>query len=169
MKEADSQEPPLPDEIQWLLEKADGFLDLKMRARAAAEIKRIPAVYHDTDPCLRIFLRMAMDSQDWGAAAHLSKQLLDRHPALPDYWINLAYATRRATGIEAARAILREAAAQFPKFALIPFNLACYACCLGQHDEARKLLKQAIRMDPTYQGMAQEDEDLAPLWPELGD
>ena len=51
----------------------------------------------------------------------------------------------------------------------IPYNLACYASRLHRFDEAQKWLKQAMEVDAeTVQAAAQEDEDLKPLWDNLG-
>jgi hypothetical protein len=59
---------------------------------------------------------------------------------------------------------------KFPKEYIIRYNLACYACQLGNLEEARHWLKKAIEMaDPKeVKLMALNDPDLKPLWKELG-
>jgi len=44
--------------------------------------------------------------------------------------------------------------------ALIAYNLACYACVLGEMAEARELLKRAFVMDEEFKKMALDDPDL---------
>ena len=65
-----------------------------------------------------------------------------------------------------ARAVLMEAAAHHPNEALIPYNLGCYACVLGQMEAARKLLEQAFSMDLNLKRLALDDPDLDPIFGE---
>jgi hypothetical protein len=55
-----------------------------------------------------------------------------------------------------------------PGVALIAYNLACYACVLGEMAETGELLKRAFVMDPTLKQTALTDTDLEPLWAEMG-
>ena len=68
--------------------------------------------------------------------------------------------------MEAARAVLLEAAAVHPDVALIPYNLACYACVLGQVGAAGKLLQVALSMDVMLKRLALDDPDLDPIFGE---
>ena len=72
-------------------------------------------------------------------------------------------------GLAAAQEVLRPAFERFPAEAIIPYNLACYACQAGQLDEARRWLDHAFQRgkpDPIKR-MALADPDLRPLWEEL--
>ena len=81
--------------------------------------------------------------------------------------IALAYATRRANSIEAAREILINAESKFPKEAVIKYNLACYFCQLGNLETAKNYLERAFEIDSSWRLRALEDEDLGPLWDSL--
>lgn len=48
------------------------------------------------------------------------------------------------------------------------FNLACYECLLGNFEEAKRRLMDAIRLNPDYRLAALRDEDWQPLWDSLG-
>jgi hypothetical protein len=54
---------------------------------------------------------------------------------------------------------------------IIRYNLACYACQLGNLKEARHWLKRAIDLAGTKQVklMALEDPDLEPLCKQIGE
>jgi len=78
--------------------------------------------------------------------------------------VSLAYATRRAVSIESARNVLLSALPTFQNEAIIPFNLACYFCQLGELESAKEYLGKAFKIDPNWREMALEDKDLEPLW-----
>ena len=97
------------------------------------------------------------------AAAALKK----RHPEDADWWIAQAYATRRCRSIEEAREILLEAVKTHPEEPCINYNLGCYACVLGEHEEALGRVHSAIGLDPKYKNMALDDDDLEALRDDL--
>ena len=86
-------------------------------------------------------------------------------------WLHQAYALRRVPdgGVQRAWDALLPAAARFPKEAIIPFNLACYACQTGKLDAARDWLRRAVAISDkeAIKAMALGDSDLEPLWEEL--
>ena len=77
-----------------------------------------------------------------------------------DWWVSEAYATRRAKGIIEARDILLEGLAIHQESSIIRYNLACYACQLGDLDETLDFLKEAVERDEKYKLIALDDEDL---------
>ena len=93
-------------------------------------------------------------------------------PEQPGAWISLAYATRRKTGgeISQAWAILIQAQRTFPKETIIAYNLACYDCQLGDLDAAKAWLDKACTLGDVHRIklMALQDQDLEPLWPDIG-
>ncbi len=91
-------------------------------------------------------------------------ETLKVQPENAGWWISLAYAVRRAESVEKAEAILLRAQAIHPQFAVIAFNLACYASVTGRFEEAKTRLQHAIDLDKDIREMALDDEDLRPLW-----
>jgi len=157
----------IPDQFLWRLERSDGYMDLRMWDRARAELESIPEAYRDTLEYQRLTMRFALEQQNWPEAMTLGERLCRREPGSAGHWIQLAYAARRARGIEAARSILLRALQQFPEEPIIPFNLACYECQLGHREAAINYLSRAEKLEPLCRAMALEDDDLEPLWPEL--
>jgi hypothetical protein len=60
--------------------------------------------------------------------------------------------------------VLIQAAAVHPDLALIPYNLACYACVLGQMAPTRILSAQAFEVDGVLKLLALDDPDLDPIY-----
>jgi Flp pilus assembly protein TadD len=158
----------LDDNTRHLLRRADGFLDLQMLARARQELEKVDPALRTNPVCERVALRLAYLEEDWPSAATLAERHVGLAPDDWGLWVQWAYAARRAAGIANARAILLKAWDQFPDVAVIPYNLACYACRDDDLAKARDLLARAFALDETYRQMALEDEDLEPLWAELG-
>lgn len=154
----------LPDTVRWALERADGYMDLKMWSRARSELETIEACHLDSAPCAQAFLRLNMEEKAWQPAADIAHRLCERVPDEPVFWVQHAYATRRCRNLDAASAILEEALRRFPDEAVIRYNLACYACKDGRLAAATDLLHEAIRLDRAFRALACEDRDLEPLW-----
>jgi len=157
----------LPEEVKWALQRADGFIDLRMGARAHAALDEIPDAYRQGLSFRLHHLRLAMEEEEWKQARALATGLKEDLPDQPFLWIQLAYATRRSASLVEAEAILDQALGAFPDDALIPYNLSCYACCQGHLDRAREHLRIAIARESVFREMALEDTDLEPLWDEV--
>ena len=80
--------------------------------------------------------------------AEIAKRLADFQPDDVQWTISLAYATRRADSIPAAKQILLNAESKFPKEAIIKYNLACYFCQTEETETAKSYLKKTFEIDP---------------------
>jgi hypothetical protein len=96
--------------------------------------------------------------------------------AVPDDsfgWIHQAHALRRmeGVGVKAAWDALLPAADKFPTEPTVAFNLACYACQLGNLKEARDWLHKAIELGDAQEIKARAlgEPDLEPLWAKIGE
>ncbi len=157
----------LPDETRWALQRADGYMDLRMHSHARRELGTVAQEDRNNFAFRHCRLRLAIDEKDWQASRHLANALHGEAPDEPETWIELAYVARRTDGVDAARRILSRALCRFPSLAIIPFNLACYECQLGDIKQARLYLARAFELEPGYRRLALEDRDLEPLWGEL--
>ena len=97
----------------------------------------------------------------------VAKRLTAWNPKEPGFFVELAYATRRAESIHAAHAILTRAASLHPTDPTIQFNIACYEAQMGSLDRAKAHLKRATEIDAKFRLMALKDPDLEPLWASL--
>jgi tetratricopeptide (TPR) repeat protein len=151
------------------LSAAIGWLELGNPGEAEFELNRIAAARQEHPDVLEARWQTAAARQDWAAALRAAQRLMQAAPGRSSAWLHHAYALRRAPGggLEQAWAALLPARAKFPKVALIPYNLACYAAQLGRLDQAWDLLHEAMEragdLKPV-KAMALADPDLAPLW-----
>src|SRR6266699_5803033 len=90
----------------------------------------------------------------------VAKRLAEFQPNDMQWTISLAYATRRADSLQAAKEILSNAESKFPKDAIIKYNLACYCWQLGESENAKNYLKTAFEIDSTWRLKALDDEEL---------
>lgn len=143
---------------------AIGYTELGMYEDANAELENVDPFNHTTPEVLSIRAAIYHGLKKWELLRVVALQLTRLEPANVQWVVSLAYATRRAASIESARDILLAAKPTFPKETIIPFNLACYYCQLGELDAAKGYLRQAFAIDPQWRVAALEDKDLEPLW-----
>lgn len=153
----------------WRISHARGFLALGLIDDAAKEIASLPDSYREHEEVRILQVAILQEQQEWLLLQPMAAELVRAHPEDHEWWIMWAYSTRRAENLETANAILRDAEIRHPEVAIIQFNLSCYACQLGQLDEARARLKKAITLDHHFAAAALSDPDLSPLreagWP----
>lgn len=148
------------------LEAALGYLALGMHQDAWDELESLPPELRTDDGVLELRIQIYQGLGKWEPARVLAESLAKRSPENPHWWILWAFSLRREKSVEAARSVLLEAAAVHPDVALIPYNLACYACVLGQIEAAHKLLTIAFSMDVMLKRVALDDPDLDPIFGE---
>lgn len=99
----------------------------------------------------------------WDLLAVVAKKLAEWNPKEPGFFIEFAYATRRAESIHAAHAILTRAAGLHPTNPTIQFNLACYEAQMGSLERVKAHLERATAIDTKFRLIALEDPALEPL------
>jgi Flp pilus assembly protein TadD len=153
------------------LNSALGWIELGNFAEARAELSQLPPEIFKRREVLEI--RWIIDAAccQWDHALDTAREFLRLAPDEPEGWLHQAYALRRVKGggIEVARQALEPIEDKFPAEPTIPYNLACYACQLGQLDKARDLLRKAIQRGSlkAIQQLALRDDDLKELWSEI--
>lgn len=146
------------------LEAALGYLQLGMFEEANDEIEQLPSEEKNSPGVLRLRAAIYSETKSWHLLHEVAGFLVNSLPGDPQHWIWLAYATRRTTSIPAAETILLQALQSHPNEGMIHFNLACYAAQTGKVEDARELLRNAIRLEPNVRSLALDDPDLEPLW-----
>lgn len=146
------------------LEAAWGYLVLGMHQDALDELESLPLDLPADDHVLELRIWIYHGLEKWESARSLAESMAKLSPQSPHWWIQWAFSLRREKSVEAARAVLLEAAAAHPDLALIPYNIACYACVLGQIESAHKLLTVAFSMDGMLKRIALDDSDLEPFF-----
>lgn len=149
--------------LRWHLSHARGYLELGMVREAEAEIDAIPGSAAGSLEVQALRVAVLHEREDWRALRRLATRLVQRQPEQAGWWVSLAFATRRAVSLEKARAILIEAERHHPAEAVIQFNLGCYACQLGDFEEARRRVRASIDLEKEFREIARRDPDLEPL------
>jgi len=153
------------------LSAALGWLELGNSRESLAELDGISAASQSHPGVLEVRWVVLAELKDWAAAERVAARLIEVVPENVTGWLHRAYALRRMPGggLSPAWAALLPAAEKFPEQPLVAFNLACYACQLGDLPAARHWLAQAERISgaKAIREQALADGDLEALWPEL--
>lgn len=153
------------------LDAALGWLGLGCPGDARAELELISAVNQLRADVLEVRWALCAHEMRWDDALTIAELELKAAPAESSGWLHRAYALRRVAGggLTPAWDALLPAAIKFPKEPVIAYNLACYACQLGQLDLARQWLYRALAVGnkEVLKKMALADDDLQPLWQEI--
>jgi tetratricopeptide (TPR) repeat protein len=155
---------PLEHPDRQHCQAAAGYLELGMFSEASTELDKIDPFNRAAPEVLALRITIYRGLEKWELMQELAKRLADFQPGDIQWTISLAYATRRANSIEAAKEILSNAEPRFPREGIIKYNLACYYCQLGEIEHAKNYLKKAFEIDLHWRMAALEDGDLRPLW-----
>lgn len=154
-----------------LLNAAIGWLGLGLPDEARAELERLSPASRSHPDVLEVRWAICANQSCWDEAVGVAEKIIALAPERPSGWLHRAYALRRAPGggLRHAWDALRPAADRFPEEPIIAYNLACYACQMGQLDEARVWLRRALKTGDRerLKTMALQDKDLEPLRAEI--
>jgi tetratricopeptide (TPR) repeat protein len=158
---------PLNPDDQRHLTAAEGYAALGMYLDANAELEEIDAEVRHVAEVLAVRLEIYRGLEKWELMQTVAGRLARHDPDNVQWAISLAFATRRAQSIEAAKVILLEAVERHPKEPILHYNLACYECQLGDIEVAKARLQHACKLSEKCRLMALDDADLEPLWAAL--
>ena len=148
------------NEIIRHLEACSGYITLGMYEDAWNELESLPPEHRANVDVIELRLEIYQALGKWESARVLAESIAKQDPENPNWWIAWAYSLRREKSIQEAREVLQEAVLHHPGVALIQYNLACYACVLGEVKEAHRLLATAFALDDTLKKIALDDPDL---------
>lgn len=155
------------NEIIRHLEACSGYITLGMYEDAWNELESIPPELRAKVDVIELRLEIYQALGKWESARVLAESMVKRDPENPNWWIAWAYSLRREKSIHEAREVLQEAVLHHPGVALIQYNLACYACVLGEVKEAHRLLATAFALDAGLKKVALDDPDLNNIFGEM--
>lgn len=159
-----------PPDLHYL-SAAVGWLELGCLADAQAELELVSPEHLRHPDVLEVKWLILAKEQQWAAASDVAHKLILEAPERASGWLHQAYAVRRAPegGLAKAREALLPAAEKFPEEPIVFYNLSCYACQLGQLEEARRWFDKALVSGdkPRLKLMALDDPDLELLWEEI--
>src|SRR5947199_10276721 len=98
-------EPP----DQQFFTAACGYVQLQMFDEANEELEKVDPFLRAAPEILALRIEIYRGLEKWELMAELAKRLTEFQPDDPQWPVSLAYATRRANSIEAAKEILLSA------------------------------------------------------------
>ncbi|MEQ2005831.1 MAG: tetratricopeptide repeat protein [Limisphaerales bacterium] len=152
-----------------LVNAALGWLDLHAAGESRAELLQVSTTNAAHPEVLEVWWRIHAAEQHWDEALRVAELELIAAPERMSGWVDRSYSLHELRRTLEAREALLPAVKKFPEASLIPYNLACYACQLGNPTEAHQWLRKAIargERDEIKQ-LALNDPDLATLREEI--
>jgi tetratricopeptide (TPR) repeat protein len=162
--------PLEPPETHYLL-GAVGWIELGNCAEAELELGRISAARQQHPNVLEVRWMLYNEQKKWAEALQAARWLIHAAPERASGWLHQAYALRRVPdgGLKQAWDALLPVFEKFPRESLVPYNLACYACQMGDLEAARTWFQRSLNLSDKQRLKAQAlaDSDLEPLWEEI--
>ena len=159
----------LSHDQQHTLRAAEGWFELGSPHEAEAELVRLTPSAREHPAVLELRWQMQARAKQWEACVDIARAITKVVPKEALGWIHLSYALHELKRTQEAWDNLIAIEEKHTKEPTIRYNLACYACQLGDLPEARRWLKKAFALGHKKETkqMALEDLDLKPLWPEI--
>jgi tetratricopeptide (TPR) repeat protein len=154
------------------LTAAQGWIELGNYVEADAELDKIAQEFRAHPDVLGVRWCICAKAGKWETCVDLAAAVVAADPKRPSGWIQRSFALHELKRTQEALDLLEPAANLFLDEWNIRYNLACYACQLGKHDEALEWLKDALDLaedKKAVKTMAMDDKDLEPLWVKIGD
>ncbi len=149
------------------LSAAVGWLELGNASEAEAELKKISRRQQRNPDVLEVTWSIYGKQEKWEECVTVAKALTDVAPTDSFGWIHLSFALHELKKTQQAYNNLNTVMDRFPNEWLMRYNMACYACQLGNREEAQEWLDEAGKLKRDKKGireMAKSDPDLAPLF-----
>jgi predicted Zn-dependent protease len=156
---------------QRQLAAAEGWLELGNWQEANEELERITPEMRVHPFVLRVRWGIYAKAEKWEMAAEVARGMTVMLPDNSFGYKHWAHALHELNRTKEAWGVLIPIADKFPEDHVISYNLACYACQLGNRKEAFQWLWKAIDLagKKDIRLMALDDSDLEPLWPDISE
>ena len=162
-----------PDSLH--LKAAEGWLELGNPGEATAELDRITVALLVHPDVLELRWQINALAAKWETCLEIAAALTKAAPERAIGWIHLSVALHKLHRTKEAWDTLSPFLEQFPRDPVVAYDLACYACQLGDLPRAERLLTKAFELDFVDKAFQQEkanhlrrvaleDPDLEPLW-----
>jgi tetratricopeptide (TPR) repeat protein len=144
---------------------AQGWFELGNSLEAAAELDTIPTALRAHPDVLELRWQIYAKAGQWEACLDIGRAMVKLAPDRPMSWLRRSVALHGLKQFSEAEDLLFPAVEMFPDNGHIRYDLACYACLLGDNNRAREWLEQAFALanGKHFRLMALSDPDLEGL------
>ncbi len=156
---------PLPTPDSFFLSAAEGWLELGNDREALLELAALAPEFWEHPQVLEVRWGIYAQAEKWELAVDAARRLTEILPKHGLGWVHLAFSLHELKQTQAAWDILLPVVEKFPQDGIMRYNLACYACQLGDVSAALQWLARASKIlgKKEIQAMALTDPDLKPL------
>lgn len=146
-----------------------GWLELGSSVEARQELALVTDAHRAHPDTLEVWWKIFAEEKNWPDALTAAEKIAATAPERVSGWIDQSYALHELGRTREAATRLAAVVEQFPDHYVIPYNLACYECRLGQREESLRWLRLAVQAADakTIRALAEGDADLEPLRAEI--
>lgn len=156
------------DDLRHLM-AAEGYVELGMYEEADTELEEMSPLCRHLAQVLTLKLCVYAGLKKWQSMQRLARKMVWHYPEEVHWQIWWAAAARQTHSIELARQILVRALQTHPQDPRLHYELSCYETRLQHFKQATRHLAMAIALDRRFESISLNEEDLEPLWQELGE
>lgn len=155
------------EDFQKRIIAAQGYYELGLWRESWRELDDLAEPASTRADVMELRVLILINENKWDEALALSRKLAEFAPQEEGGWVHSAYCLHEMGRTKEAIQALLSAPPSLREKAIFHYNLACYACVLGQIDTARESLHRSFALDKRYRDFARADHDLEPLHAEL--
>ena len=150
------------------LDYVAGYLALGMLDEESDELEMIEGDDRMSAEVMGLRVDLYHQAKQWDLLLAVANALARLAPKDEQGWISWAFAFRELERVPEAQEVLLKAESIHGKSsATLHYNLACYACLLGNMEEAKSRLSTACKMDAQSKVDALDDPDLKAMWDDI--
>ena len=142
------------------LRAASGWLELGLADEALYELQALPTEVQMLRGPLELKLAAQMERGQWNPASETARLLCLKAEDVPEFFLRAAYCLHELGQTQEALDLLARGPAVLRTKPVYYYNVGCYLACLGENDQALKLLEQSFEMDGSLRRHARKDPDL---------
>src|SRR5947208_1103828 len=135
---------PLERSDDLHLQTAQGWLELGNHVEANEELDKITPLLRTHPDVLELRWQIYAQAEKWDACVDIATALTELASDRPAGWIHRSHALHELKRSQEAWDNLIVVVDTFPGGYLMRYNLACYACQLGNLEDAKSWLERAF-------------------------